>query len=196
MSPEAPQLRLFFAVPLIEGLRERVLELQREMGRWCRDVRVKWVEPENLHLTLKFVGDAPAARLGEFVAAAEQVARDATPCKLDYHGVGCFASRGRPRTIWLGLRRELPELGALATALDAALARAGLAEPERRPFHGHLTLGRVRDGGGGANLLAHIRRLADAPVGVQPLDSFALISSDLTSRGPIYTERAWFGLGG
>jgi len=196
MSSDGPSLRLFFAAPLAEELRGRVVRLQQELAREARGLRVKWVEPENLHLTLKFVGDAPAGRVDELLAVARQVARDAAPCEIDYCTVGCFASRGCPRTIWLGAEPEPPELATLATGLEEALARAGLAEPERRPFRAHLTLGRVKDRRGGGALLEEVRRLAHTPVGAQRLDDFVLLSSELTGAGPIYTEQGRVDLAG
>ena len=157
---------------------------------------MKWVEAENLHMTLKFVGDAPAERLEEFLTVAESVAENARSFTIEYQGVGCFSGRGRcPRTIWLGLAREAPELAALAGSLDAALADANLAEREKRPFTAHLTRGRVKDRRGGEALLAAARRLANAPVGVQTVDGFTLISSELTAAGPIYTNRGDWTLG-
>ncbi len=194
MTAEAgPSLRLFFALPLAEELRERVVQLQRELDLSADRARVKWVEAENLHMTLKFVGDTPAERLGECLTVAEGVAASASPCTIEYEGVGCFTSKGRcPRTIWLGLAREAPELAALAGSLDAALAAAGLAESEKRPFTAHLTLGRVKNRSGGETLLECTQRLEDAPVGVQAVNSFALISSRLTAAGPVYTEQGRF----
>ncbi len=196
MSAARGHLRLFFGVPLAEPLRERAVALQRQLAAAAGPVRVKWVEAENLHLTLKFVGDAPAARLPEFIAAAQRVAQQAQPGALHYHGVGCFANRGVPRTIWIGLRGTTAQLAALAQALDQALAQAGLAAAEQRRFHAHVTLGRVRAGPGAGRLLQAIEALNDVQVGTQPLEGFALLSSELTSSGPIYTEQARFTLGG
>ncbi len=191
-----PSLRLFFALPLADELRGRAGELQRELARSADRARVKWVEAENLHMTLKFVGDAPAERLAEFLTVAEGVAENARACTIEYQGVGCFAGRSRcPRTIWLGLAREAPELAALAGSLDVALADAGLAESEKRPFTAHLTLGRVKNRRDSEALLEAARRLENAPVGVQTVDSFALISSELTAAGPIYTNRGDWALG-
>ncbi len=148
----------------------------------------------NLHLTLKFLGDTPSSALDEIARVAEGVATGARPMTLELAGAGCFPPRGAPRTIWLGLARECPELAELAQSLDAALADAGLAEPERRPFTAHFTLGRVKDGGRG--LREAIEELAEAPVGEMSADHFVLLSSDLTPRGPVYTEQDRFRLGG
>jgi len=195
MSPAA-SLRLFFAAPLADELRATATHLQRELAGHTGKLRVKWVEAQNLHVTLKFVGDAPAARLAEFVAAAEAVARDTAPFSVQYRGVGCFARRGVPGPIWLGMSEGAGELGALAARLDGALVAVGLTEAERRPFAAHLTLGRVKDGRDGEELMAAIRRLDAKPIGEQMMQGFSLISSELTHSGPIHTERAVVKLGG
>ncbi|MGD9495973.1 MAG: RNA 2',3'-cyclic phosphodiesterase [Armatimonadota bacterium] len=190
------RLRLFFAVPLAETLRDAACALQDELARACQPrPRVKWVERPNLHMTLKFLGDTPAGAVEQIARMAERVAAGAPPMALALAGAGCFPPRGAPHTIWLGLARECPELVELAEALDQALAQAGLAEREQRPFHPHFTLGRVKDRDGRA-LRAAIEALAHRPVGEMTVDHFALISSDLTPQGPIYTQRRRFALAG
>ena len=192
-SGASRNLRLFFAVPLAEELRERARELQRDLAR--ADAKVKWVEQANLHMTLKFIGEVAAERLGEFRRVAEQVAARASCCEPSVRGVGCFLSRGAPRTIWLGVEGEARELCELAERLDGALVEAGLAEPERRRFAPHFTLGRVKGQQNARELLAAIEELSEAPVGPMRVESFALMSSELTPCGPVYTEEARFGLG-
>ncbi len=190
------RLRLFFGVPLAEALRDAACGLQDALGEACRrGPRVKWVERPNLHLTLRFIGDTPAARLGEVSAIAQQAAAECAPVELELRGVGCFPPRGALRTIWLGVREERPELTELAQGLGRRLVEAGLAEPERRPFAMHFTLGRVKDAGGGRGLREAIERLCNEPVGTMTADRLVLYSSDLTPRGPIYTERGEFELG-
>jgi 2'-5' RNA ligase len=186
------QVRLFFAVPLANELRDRACELQGELA--AAGARVKWVERPNLHMTLKFVGEVPGERVEAYCEEAAQVAAGAKGCEIAVRGVGCFQSRGAPRTIWLGTEGEAPELAELAAGLDEALARAGLGEAERRAFAAHFTLGRVRGRQRAGELLAAIERLADAVVGQMPVESFVLMRSELTPSGPIYTEQARFDL--
>lgn len=189
-SAGGEQVRLFFALPLAEELRDRACELQRELA--AVGTRVKWVERPNLHMTLKFIGEVPTERVEAYCEKAGQVVAGAKRCDITVRGVGCFQSRGAPRTIWLGTEGETPELAELAAALDEALAQAGLGERERRPFVAHFTLGRVRGRQRAGELLAAIEKLADAVVGQMPVESFVLMRSELTPSGPIYTEQARF----
>jgi len=192
---DAERLRLFFGIPLDEALRDAACDLQDALQNACpRGPRVKWVERPNLHMTLKFVGDTPAEKLGEIIEIAEESAGECSPCRLDLRGVGCFPPRGAPRTLWMGLGEECPELTELAYVLGGRLVKAGLAEAERHPFTAHFTLGRVKDRGGGRTLREAIEHLAEQPVGEMSVDRFCLLSSDLTPQGPVYTERAEFDL--
>ncbi len=194
MAGASGDLRLFFAVVLPEELRDRALELQRELA--AAGARVKWVERRNLHMTLKFVGETPPERLEACREVAEQVAEGASRCELTVQGAGCFSSRGAPRTIWLGVEGDAPELEELARSLDGALVEAGLAEPERRKFSPHFTLGRVKGGRHARELLAAVESLSEAPVGTMVVEHFTLMSSELTRQGATYTEEATFRLGG
>ncbi|HCA48079.1 MAG TPA: RNA 2',3'-cyclic phosphodiesterase [Armatimonadetes bacterium] len=196
MSGQRP-LRLFFGVPLFD---ESVLDLACAVQDQLREAarhgpRVRWVERPNLHLTLKFIGDTPAERLREVIAIGEQAAAEIPPVTVELRGAGCFPPRGAPRTLWLGLREECPELARLAETLDRRLAEAGIAEPERRPFTAHLTIGRVKDTGGGRELREATERLCEEPIGTMAIDRFVLYSSELTPRGPVYTKRGEFHLG-
>lgn len=187
-------LRLFFAVPLAEPLRDAACALQERLAETCRGgPRVKWVERDNLHLTLKFVGDTSAKDLGRLTTTAERIAAECSPATVRLQGVGRFPPRGAPRVIWLGLAAESPELTRLAERLDRALQAEGLAEAERNPFTAHFTLGRVKDRHDN-ELSGAIRRLAAEPIGKMTVDHFCLMSSDLTPKGPVYAERARFEL--
>lgn len=188
-------MRLFFAVPLAEALRDAACGIQESLAASCPDgPRVKWVERPNLHLTLKFIGDIPADQMDRVCSIAQDVAEQGSPASISVCGAGSFPPRGAPRVIWVGLDEECPELTELAERLDRALQEAGLAEPDRHPFTAHFTLGRVKDRRGGRELRETIEGLADEPVGEMPFERFSLMSSQLTSRGAVYTEREQFDL--
>ena len=192
----AEKLRLFFAVPLADDLRDVAVQLQEAVAKSAgHEARVRWVERENLHLTLKFVGDTAEEDVEKLVQIAEKVAASCSGTSLQVSGVGCFPARGAPRVIWAGVFRDSPELNELAARLDKALQDAGLAEADRNPFATHFTLGRVKDRQCG-ELSSAVRRLGEEPVGEMKVDHFVLMSSELTPQGPIYSEQARFELSG
>lgn len=190
----AESLRLFFAIPLSESLKEAALGIQGALAEAGGDgMRVKWVEEDNLHLTLKFIGDTPTEGADRLIEVAKRVASHCRPASLQLHGVGCFPPRGAPRVIWIGAAKPSAELDELATRLDESVQAEGLAGPDRNPFTAHFTIGRVKDRQCG-ELASAIRRMTEEPVGEMVADHFCLISSELTPQGPIYRELARFEL--
>lgn len=153
---------------------------------------VAWVAPDNVHLTLKFLGGVEAGRL-DAVAASLTTALAGVPAfDLTVHGLGAFPSRMRARVVWAGVGEGAPAAGAIAARVDAALAGLGFA-PELRAFAAHVTLGRVREPRANP-------RLADALdrgrlFGRQRVRHVSLMRSDLSSRGARHTELAALPLG-
>ena len=134
-------MRLFIAFDLDAAVRVRVGSLLRELRAGAPEI--KWVAPDSMHLTLKFIGEQPEAKLAEMIEALEAVPRPG-PLALSFRGLGCFPNERRPRVFWVGVESP-PELARLAEAIDEAMERFGV-ERERRPFSPHLTLGRTREG--------------------------------------------------
>jgi 2'-5' RNA ligase len=138
------KLRLFVAAELPDSIRDALTTRQQALRRRLTGDAVRWTRPEGMHLTLKFLGDVAGERLealGDGLATAlagRQVLR------LRLAGVGSFGGPRSLRVIWVGLDGDANGLAALAAAMDAALASLGFPR-ERRPFAGHLTLGRVRE---------------------------------------------------
>tara|TARA_R110002126_G_scaffold9868_9_gene44354 strand:- start:176 stop:766 length:591 start_codon:yes stop_codon:yes gene_type:complete len=131
--------RLFAALALPEDLRLRLAGLQGGIEG------ARWVAPENLHITLRFIGEVPDDRTGDIVEALDGVG--GRPFPINVSGAGRFASGDRARSLWAGVERN-PEIVALHTGIDRALIRIGLA-PEGRKYTPHITLARF--GGGGRN---------------------------------------------
>ncbi len=155
---------LFVAVPLPAAAREAVEALVRSVRRdpdrpagGPRDPRdVRWVRLSGLHLTLRFLGPTPGARVPDLSAIVDAVAAQATAFPVRLAGTGAFPSPHSPRTLWIGVADGVAQLEALAAALDERLAAAGWPS-DGRPFRAHLTLARsdgVRSGPGVARALA------------------------------------------
>ncbi|MHB0886904.1 MAG: RNA 2',3'-cyclic phosphodiesterase [Bacillota bacterium] len=175
--------RLFVAVHLPPDLVSGVTRVQDQLRRSRADV--KWVEEENLHLTLKFLGEVPEGRVPSVREALTAVG-EVAPFRVSLRGVGAFPGPGSPKVVWVGLSDGASEFVRLAGAVDRALAARGFAR-ERRPASPHLTIGRVR---GPSNLEA-LRRGMDA-VGPAAIGSFEcrearLYRSVLGTGGPVYT---------
>ncbi|MCH7841832.1 MAG: RNA 2',3'-cyclic phosphodiesterase [Chloroflexi bacterium] len=141
-TPVEKMVRSFIAIPVpsegIEALQEAVKSFEPEIGG-----SVRWVRPEGIHLTLKFMGDIPPGTVERVLKTLPPVAARFNPFKLSLSGLGVFPNARSPRVLWAGLDGELEVLSALQLAIDDALGELGLPK-EQRAFSPHLTLGRVR----------------------------------------------------
>ena len=179
-------MRLFVAINFPRQLCESVWRAAAPL----REHRypVKWVTPESMHLTLKFLGPVDSGREAAIAAALAQVAARAKPFPLPLGGLGAFPSAQRPRVVWAGCE-AVPPLELLQHDVERAMHEQGFAL-EGRPFRPHLTLGRVRDGAMPrefADLPGQLERLAfDADCLVSSLD---LMESTLSSKGSVYAVR-------
>lgn len=186
-------MRLFVAVTLPDHVKERLAELVAEL-RACR-ADVRWVKSEAMHLTLKFLGNVDARELGDIGAALEQVAGAAQPTRGQLHDIGSFPHLSRPRVLWVGVQTSGNALAELHAALEGALAGLGF-EPERRRFHPHVTLGRVRGTKGLRALREAVEKRQDFDAGEFPIDAIRLFESELGKGGARHTVLGTYGLGG
>lgn len=153
-------------------------------GEACR-----WSAPETVHLTLKFLGNVPDARLEEVFAAADRAARSARPLRFVVAGVGCFPNAARPRIVWAGVREGHEALARLAERLDAELGARGFAR-EERAFRPHLTIGRVGRRATREAVAALGRTISgwdDEVLGHVDVDRIHVFGSELTPGGPVHT---------
>ncbi len=185
-------MRLFFAVNLSDEIRARLHQEQSSLKALGADV--KWVERDNIHVTLKFLGEVPETRAPELSAAAEGIAESAQPFALGISGLGCFPSVRSPRVVWAGITRGADQMAALAESVDKAMERLGF-ERENRPFKAHVTLGRVRSPKGQTPLAEGLQRGSAVEAGEMRVDHFSLMRSELRPGGPIYTVLQDFALG-
>ncbi len=188
------RIRTFVAVEISPAVRQAAAEVVGELATGAADV--KWVEPENLHLTLKFLGDVNSREIPDVCRKVQQAAAPRQPFPLVVRGAGAFPSVARPRTIWLGVKEGSDEITTLTERLESALAELGFGRESRR-FHPHLTLGRVRRGGPGlAALSENLQALAEWEVGRFAVDQLVVFSSQLSRSGPIHEALARAPLGG
>lgn len=185
------RIRSFIAVPLPEEVRRAVGMTIEELRGFGADVG--WVRPENLHLTLRFLGEQGERELDRVREALAEATAEASPFTVSLQGLGAFPLRGTPRVIWVGVAEGADQLSALQAAVEAALAQRGF-RPEERAFHPHLTIGRVR-GTRGIQALAGALRdeqlFGEAEVAV-----VHLMCSDLHPGGARYSVLGGFALGG
>lgn len=187
-------IRAFIAVELPPAAREELARVGRTLAESTTPGSVRWVRPEQMHLTMRFLADTPVAQLPAIMAVIDAAAGDVPAFALALGGLGGFPNPRRPRVIWAGLdggEREQSLLHRLKNGLDQRLASLGYAA-EDKPFHAHLTLGRVKDPTG-LNQLDWAVSVAPLPV---PMDALHLIESQLRPDGPIYTIRHSSGLRG
>jgi len=133
--------RTFIALELSNSLKEGILALTEELRG--RGVRASWARRSTLHLTLKFLGDVEETSLPEVVAAVARASSRVSAFSFETRSLGAFPSPERPRVLWVGVEPE-GELVALHEAVDGELAELGFPR-ERRRFHPHVTLGRLRE---------------------------------------------------
>jgi 2'-5' RNA ligase len=181
--------RAFVAVLLDEPTRRAV---SAEVDR-LRPLRaaVAWVPPHNLHLTLRFLGDQTEEQLAEVIPALEEAASGVPTFTLSLRGLGAFPGLDHPRTLWAGVSDGVQEARRLRARVVEALERRG-TPIEARVWQAHVTIGRVtaekrRRLEGMLELRAEVMRAATTPFGTMPVNSIALMRSDLHASGARYT---------
>lgn len=179
-----PLLRCFLAIELPESILNRIGEVQRALKSSKADVR--WVNPENIHLTLKFFGNIEEFQIESIVKSIEEPIRTTSPISIAVQGIGAFPGLKNPRVIWVGLNDERKELVPFQNRLERELEKVGF-QPEDRPFHPHLTLGRMRSNQGKDELVRGMERYREEEFGNFQVERVVLFKSDLRPTGPIYT---------
>lgn len=179
-------MRCFVAVNIPGEIREKVGKFTSALSLGAAGRGVRWTRPENIHLTLKFLGNVDRDALPELAAALEAALAGQSPCRLKVRGAGLFPPRGRPRIVWVGLAGETAALAALQAAVESALAPLGFPR-EKRPFTPHLTVGRVRDPRRSGSLGPEIAAAAAREWGQCVVDRVHLMRSELFPTGPRYS---------
>ncbi len=175
-------MRLFIALPLGSSVKTA-------LGSIISDLKphggsVKWVKPENIHMTLRFLGETDEKLLGDIKEVIDEVAGQHHRVETSISKLGGFPNLNRPRVIWVGMEKDIDHLAKVARQMELKIRTLGFEE-ESKPFKAHLTLARVRAPQGLNNLVGHLRdyRMEEIPVS---FDRIILFKSTLTPQGPIY----------
>ena len=185
MKPPDESWRLFIAIELPATLRGRVQDHIDQSRKAVPDARASWIREENLHLTLKVLGDAPVTRVEALSQAVARAATEVSPFEIIVGDCGAFPTRGQPRVLWIGLEDPTNTLTKLYRAIEDQCARAGFLR-EARPFHPHLTIARLRQPHDARRLAELHKKIGFDPVHVNVRD-VCLIRSELRNEGSRYT---------
>jgi 2'-5' RNA ligase len=180
-------VRLFVALEIPAAVRENLATLMKELSaldKQSSGKKARWVRPENLHVTLKFIGEAAPHKLDEIVAALS-VVRSGQPAELQFRGLGFFPNEKRARVLWVGTDAS-PNLAAIAGDIVQQLEPLGFP-PEKRTFTPHLTLARLGAPGISERLRGAVRENVERDFGALRAGKFHLIESKLKPSGAEYT---------
>lgn len=178
-------IRSFVAIEIPEALGQNLENFLRELRNTGADV--KWVRPEGVHLTLKFLGAVEQDLLARVSLSLGPVVEKFAPFKLKVQGTGFFPSFRKPRVVWAGLSDEEGAISRLQREIEGITASLGFPS-EDRPFKPHLTLGRVRSPKGKNLLTQKIEGNANLELGSFLVERVVLFRSDLRPGGAVYTR--------
>ncbi len=181
------KIRTFIAISLPESVLQAMGQAQKTLGTLGHGVR--WVRKEGIHLTLKFLGDVDRDDVEKIQMAMERAAEGSSPFVLAGEGMGVFPDPRRPRVIWTGLSGDLEVLFALQAHLESQLKGLGFPK-EKRPFKGHLTLGRVKGRLDTTRLREALEGLRRFQTDAFTVRSVVLFQSTLRPQGAVYTKLA------
>ncbi|MBL7069275.1 MAG: RNA 2',3'-cyclic phosphodiesterase [Candidatus Omnitrophica bacterium] len=178
------KIRTFIALELSPEIKDELTQLQAQLKSINADV--KWVKPQSMHLTLKFLGDIVQEQIEEIKKILDNAASRHASFEVSLFQVGGFPRLESPRVIWVGIDKGCSQSEAIAKELEEELERIGF-EKEKRPFSAHLTLGRVRSPKERNELVSKIKALDFKPSASCIIDKITLFQSTLTPQGSIYT---------
>ncbi len=186
------EVRAFIAIELPESVKSFLVKISAEL-KLCGGP-VKWVRPEGIHLTLKFLGSVPSDLLPRIHEAALPLFREQKPTQLHVSGLGAFPHLRRPRVVWAGLEDPAGVLSPLVNSLETVLEPLGFPK-EKRPFNPHLTLGRFKSNEKSSELIEAIRQKMDIVGPSFVADHAILFESVLKPSGAEYFQLFRFDYG-
>ena len=182
-------LRLFIAIELPSEVLSALTQLQHQLQRDSALARLRWVRPEGIHLTLKFLGETPATQQPAIESALQRAIQGVSPFQLALGRLGSFGGKQSPRVLWLDLTGDTDPLVKLQRQVEAQLSPIGFP-PETKRFSPHLTLARIpqEDARIVAPALAAAIHPVPVPTATMPVREISLMQSDLRPGGAVYTR--------
>jgi 2'-5' RNA ligase len=178
--------RTFIAIDLGKSIRDRLISLQESLAEAGPDV--KWVEPDNLHLTLLFLGEVDDRELPAVCRAVQEAVAERPAFEVSVEGAGCFPNPRRPRILWLGIGKGVQEVVAVHDALEEPLLDLGCYRREERKYTPHVTLGRLKGEGRSTDALSRaLAKVQGYQAGEATVREIQVIASQLTPAGPNYS---------
>ncbi|NIM03245.1 RNA 2',3'-cyclic phosphodiesterase [bacterium] len=176
-------MRTFIAIGISSEVREKIAQIQVEFKKGDPDV--KWVEPKNLHITLKFLGEVSEDKLSGVIEKSKLAVSGISSFRVHLWGLGSFPNLRSPRVVWIGVTEGKAELKNLSERIEENLSHLGFAR-EKREFSAHLTIGRVRSPRSRGKLVKKIEDWERYDLGEFPVDRILVMESQLSSKGPTY----------
>ncbi|MCD5397912.1 RNA 2',3'-cyclic phosphodiesterase [candidate division NPL-UPA2 bacterium] len=177
------KIRIFIAIELNSGIQSKLMTVQEVLKKSEADV--KWVKPENIHLTLKFLGHISESRLKDIFKATDESIKGITPFSLLFSGLGAFPKLDNPRVVWVGVIEDQKTLFRINENLEDTLKRNGFPA-EERGYRPHLTLGRVKSSQNKAQLISSLKSEKDYFVGSMEAKKITVMQSILKPEGSEY----------
>jgi 2'-5' RNA ligase len=195
MNAAAPdRIRAFIALALESALAAEVRKVQQSLN--APGGAVRWIDPQHLHLTLRFLGNVPTDRMDELSAALRHACARAAPFHVALEGAGCFPNPKNPRVVWIGIQGDLEPLRKLQEQIARETKSFGDTCDERA-FQPHLTIGRVKASGlAGRKAVQAIEFVGVPRLGVWTVQNVLLLRSELSPDGARYTTLAAVALHG
>ncbi|MDI3534134.1 MAG: 2,3-cyclic 3-phosphodiesterase [Thermosediminibacterales bacterium] len=182
-------IRGFFAADLTEDAVNKLSLLQKNIKN--KIYPVKWVDPHNFHVTIKFLGEVSPERAIEIIKKSEQVFKGKTAFRLSFKGLGVFPNFKNPKVIWIAVHPETESLVNIYNELETELFKIGFSK-EKRKFKAHMTLGRIKSNLK-INLYDELQKFNNVEIKTC-INSISFIKSVLTPKGPVYTPLKTFTL--
>lgn len=183
--------RLFIAIKIVPDLRQGVARVQKDLQVF--DLGIRWVAVENIHLTLRFLGEIKEERIQGIKDILTSVGQGHNGFDMELRHLGVFPTERNPRVIWVSCQEKTGTLARVYEELENGLVGMGL-EKDDHPFSAHITIGRIKSRQNIDKLKNYLVSNKDVLIGAQRVNELVLFRSRLSPQGPTYTEEGNFPL--